>query len=1041
MSESVLGFEDEPPAVSKSEETDTFMDEQAAIFRNLKPVCIAVNQIVLRYKTKNASAKEVILALETALQTLSTSTGLDTKLADYVFFPLSFVFRESKVLPSRATEIALDCLRILIEQGWQQNVGVEVCKQLLVLFGFLCGGDPIDGLSNVVTEGKSIAAVKCINSLCLHAPNAVSDLVASNESESIPVIGHTISSLLLSAREASAVELQVCAIQALNAMESCLFKKQMLRNFLPGIVSGLTKVLHPKTKLRRSYKVLECGLHAMTTILRKTLSNGNNSNQAKHTVEDTHNEDSSWIAATSAQVKQALANVVGLRYHERREVLEALFLLCMKVVDDCSNALGNCMSLMLETLACICCQDADLNTAEKDLLAMGRLLNRHVELPDLLKASTYDWISALPRVLQSTEAVKRLRHVRLITTAYRILSHTNSDLSVIDRALAVNLQESTIASIKQGSRISIQSLDTHLLQIAAAPYELPLSQIALRIDSLAILNSPQNHSLRDISLLVDAFDSTIPSTAIKKQLAESLQGKHSDQGLAYLWLSSKIFRHAAENEMKVVEFVDDPSDGNDSNKNFMEVVYSHCMKILSETAIEDEGQWRQQAVALEIIAWQSSYDKLRFRSELVDALYPILERLGSRNTVLRDHAMSCLNIVSRACGYQSASQLVIENADYLVNSVAVKLNTFEISPQAPQVLSMMVQLCGPTIIPYLDDVVETIFATLACFHGYPRLAESLFQFLRTIIDVASLTSSSTVERSGSDHQTTRRAPITSVADVGNLLQKRVLCMDQNQRALLRFEFGSGPAANVPWEPSDLPVNTGENVVREATSNLEFTEKRQQLPTKSYLMIQSIVRLGQHYLTQESPKLRLWLLQLTTSSCNILASNEDEFLPLINDIWPAVVGRLYDPEAYICIAASETLAKISQAAGDFVSSRVEVEWSGMRDLYKRAHSQIKSPNEERGSFGNFGSAYQVWEALLRMFVTLVMNVRMEAEMEDEVMELLGPLVSSRRDVRDALESLNADTVWLQQSLKRCDHSDFVELAVPSMNGFSFSELIL
>lgn len=993
---------------------------------------------MLRYKVKNATAKEVTLALESTCQSLLNATTLDKKLADYAFFPLCFVFRESKALPSRATEIALDCLQVLIERGWRQETSVEVCKQLLILFSILCVDDTTDGLKKDAAEGISIAAMRCINSLCLYAGNAVSALVASQTADIIPVLGHVISVILTSANEASAVELQVQAMQALIALESSLTEDRVLRSFLPGIVSGLTKILQPTTKSRRSYRVLEHSLQAMTIILQKTLGNHVTTNDANSQTEDTQNENDSWIATTSAQVKMALANIVGLRYHQKTEILEAIFLMCMKVVDDCSDVLGNCTSLMLETLACICCQDADVNIAKRDLSAMQRLLDSHVDLPDILRASAYDWISALPRVMLSTDDVKRARHIRLIITTYRILSCTNCDLSTLDRELAGSLQESTTASIKQAWNTSIQAADPCFPEVASLPNGLSLSKLARQFDSSALLSISQKDSLQDISVLVEAYESTIPSGVIKKQLAETIQGTKSDNSLACLFLSSRLFINATKKAMEIDEFLSYESSVDGDTENFMEVVYSYGVNVLSETAIEDDGDWRRQAMALEIVAWQSSYAKLYFQSELVDILYPVLERIGSRNALLREYAMTCLNMITRSCGFHSSRELVVQNADYLVNAIALKLNTFEISPQAPRVLSMMVQLCGPTLFPYLDDIVESVFAALACFHGYPRLAESLFEFLCSVVDVASNTSPLTIKSPGLDHQKMHQAP-TSVGEVAALLQKRTSRMKLDANPALDTASGSDPVPNVPWETLNVSGNTGEEIGPEEGKGHGAGEQKPRSVDKTYSMVQSIVRLGQHYLTQESPKLRLWLLQLTSSGCNALASNEDEFLPLINDVWPVVVKRLYDPESYICIAANETLAKIFQTAGDFVSSRVELEWPEMRDLYQRTHAQIKGAKTGKGSLGTFTSANQIWEALLNMFIALIMYVRMEAETQDQLMEMLGPLVNTRQDIRMALEGLNADSLWLQLLLEHRNDGNLVELETPSMQGFSFTKI--
>lgn len=148
-----------------------------------------------------------------------------------------------------------------------------------------------------------------------------------------------------------------------------------------------------------------------------------------------------------------------------------------------------------------------------------------------------------------------------------------------------------------------------------------------------------------------------------------------------------------------------------------EEAYSFALEVLEKSAYDHTVDWRLQALSLETVALQAKLQAKDFRPELVDALYPILERMGSSNAALQQDAVTCLSIITNACGYPSASELVTDNADYLVNAVAVKLNTFDISPQASQVMLMMVRLCGSALIPYLDDLIDSIFAILACYHA------------------------------------------------------------------------------------------------------------------------------------------------------------------------------------------------------------------------------------------------------------------------------------------------------------------------------------
>ena len=147
-----------------------------------------------------------------------------------------------------------------------------------------------------------------------------------------------------------------------------------------------------------------------------------------------------------------------------------------------------------------------------------------------------------------------------------------------------------------------------------------------------------------------------------------------------------------------------------------------------------DARWQLQALALECLVLQAEQLSKSYRPELMESLYPVLSLLGSQNGSLQHHAMTALDLLARACQYLSVTDMLVDNVDYLVNSIALKLNSSNLAPQAPQVLLMMVRLCGARLIPYLDDLIGGIFMALDDFHGYPNLVEMLFEVLSGIVD-------------------------------------------------------------------------------------------------------------------------------------------------------------------------------------------------------------------------------------------------------------------------------------------------------------------
>ena len=135
------------------------------------------------------------------------------------------------------------------------------------------------------------------------------------------------------------------------------------------------------------------------------------------------------------------------------------------------------------------------------------------------------------------------------------------------------------------------------------------------------------------------------------------------------------------------------------------------------------------------------------------------------------------------------------------------------------------------------------------------------------------------------------------------------------------------------------------------------------PTKVYSMVESIARLSQHYLTNPSSHLRLRLLDLISTASSALHNNEDQFLPLLNDVWPVVIKRLYDPEAYVIIGAAKTIGALCEAAGDFMHTRIRTEWGDMLKLIRSSKSKAETERKGRRGRGVHALSWQVWEAMI------------------------------------------------------------------------------
>ncbi|KAH0536805.1 hypothetical protein FGG08_006338 [Glutinoglossum americanum] len=979
------------------------------LFSTLKPACVDLIQATVNFGSKRADAKAVVRSLDVLLEILNRDAqSLDSTLGDYVFYPLSHVFRQSQLLPERAVELALNCLDILLSNCWNQNVSGGLAEQLTILLTFIAGGRPAQVGSIGISEELKVAAFRCLTSLFKSMVNPKTKGWPT-DTANLPTLGHAVTVILDAIVDGGSLELQLDALAALEAFRLCV-EKETLAGVLPGVVSSLTKCLRLSTSTRRSYKVLERGLRILSAILKSVLADSQTglafrgvqaTSQLKG---DEPQLNDSFLKASAPQIKLALASVVKLRSHEKSVVRHALLHLCLVVLEDCRQSLSPAAGVMVETLIVL---SAD-NSLEGQL-TLRRLASVDYNTVDLIQSSMHKWMVALPRLMQSNDDGARRSVIKQLSTSFCLLSELGVQSKILENTMAAALRDSVSSGLQARSKqLLVQQTDE---LFGTAVDQLPLmtsSTVCMSFQPLLLSHKSQEGTLQDLELFLQQLGRSGSSLIIVRELLDHIRNASGDDFLASFWLSLKLLKNASEENLLLEDLVYAGSSAANVRTQLTEELYSLALGIFSGPADDNQMDWRLHGLALEALALEAQQLGRGFRMELVDALYPLVNLIGSSNEGLRSHAFTALNITARSCGYVGVSNLLVDNVDYLVNAVSLKLNTLDVSPQAPKVLLMMVKLTGPPLLPFLDDLVGSIFAALDNFHGYPRLVALLFSVLEGIVGEGSK-SIAVALRSGTEvtiGKSSAQAPtISQLCAMLGGLKRRVFKPPISAEVPASEEF-----PRRPWRHSD-----GEGTLTDAEAGgplaqPEDTEGAPPTTNKVYQMVKKIARFGQHYLTHESPVFRRQLLNLLTTACDALCSNENEFLPLINDIWPVTIKRLYDSEHFVVVAAAETICQICRCAGDFMSSRIHSEWRDIKLLYWNTHHKLQRGARQSG-IGTFTPSNQVRNALIGLLAVVVEHVRIDDDMFDDILDMLSDVLERRRDIQDVLSLVNADAVWL------------------------------
>ncbi|KAH8162969.1 hypothetical protein CIB48_g5277 [Xylaria polymorpha] len=1035
----------------------------------------------MRSSDRKATAKDLLKVTEdlSALldrQVSQDASVLDEKLADYIFFPLSNILRNQRQYPIRLTEVTIKCFRTLVDYGWKSKLPKDLAQQLLLLLTFIIAGVPGQERKESIPEETELESFKALTSLLKASGSSPIGAAALAEADVIPALGHTITVVLDGVNKGRTSIIQLEALQALNALVIAIKDQTALATFLPGITSSLSTLLTPPAAFKTQGKVLVHGIDTLRDILIKVVGDMNVRGILDKPTHDRIDKDTrkvltnSWLTATVPKVKLALASVLRLRSHSSVDVQTALKRLCITLLDQCHRSLSDASSILVET-AMILGNENDKDSIGETGLA--DLASIYPELGDVIKTTVYNWVTSLPRIVQSSEEQIKQQAMKNLLEGQRFIATLQIDSPILDNSLAASLRDSATA-------LAVGSKPGSVL------FELPSNALELNSQSLTpqretisfqpVLIAGETERLTRVAFvdLISKVGSQSQRIRLANDMLDYVRESNGTSQVTSYWLTFELIKSTLIESSELDDFLDfsTADETGDGSESTLQELYTFSVAVLDSQAEAEDVDWRMQALALEITTFVASRMRDGFRPELIDVLYPIATFLGSDIPQLRQHTIISLNGIATACGYPTVTDMIIDNVDYMVNSVSLRLNAFDISPASTQVLRMMIKLTGPRLVPYLDDVVASIFAALDNYHGYTLFVESLFNVLVEVVQQGTRSSNLLLEDTpkSTNHKKTAPAVVTT-SDLCGILNGRHERQKRRDQEQLEWE----QLENRPKHPSKAfgaTKTADEGDDGEATS--VEAEKAPPTKTRTFQLLSRITSLTQHYLTSPVPTLRKSLLNLLTTVCPALAPDEDDFLPLVNAVWPVLMERLYDPETFVVVAASEALRALCAAAGDFLSTRFKTEWwdnglgkwcrkvktealelqgrgkgkgrrilgaatvtlpssnssleenreiiiparisDGQLEIIETGKGVTRSINSgssiNGAGLGRFAQAAQVWDAVQNLLLAIVTFVHVDDDIFDQILELLADALESQNsEARAALEAVDADAVWL------------------------------
>ncbi|KAI4879146.1 hypothetical protein NFI96_004153 [Prochilodus magdalenae] len=540
-----------------------------------------------------------------------------------------------------------------------------------------------------------------------------------------------------------------------------------LATFLPGITRALSQVIGGD--VRQGHAVTVKAMRVWYTSVGLVLDDDQLQTASKDSVDTPElgsvgklvvKRTPSWCKATSKRLALALQKVISCTSaHQHWRVRLELVNLSDYLLTHCSKSLADCTGPLLEALVGAV-NDEELRVKERCSAVLEEVARRNQanggqDLKDVLSENLHGLASSLPRLMRTTDDARKLfvlnvflGYLKILGPQVDLVLTSAAHLQRISRALmqVLELDVSDVRIVEEKSFAPMVDLGPEAQQ-AQFQRKYFLYFTDDKIFSALKQICRMLGRFGNLYLLVDHFlDLYKESSAYRKQAAlvlnevisgaagvgmnmEHSRADHTDPqtndedlksaivsiveeyvSLNNWHLPTAVEHSDAEQQEEPRSPISALMSGHEGNSRHL--VPASNAGPRSPTLHQLNSNIWQLCIQLEGIGSFALALGTDFRLLLMTSLYPVLEKAGDESLLVSQSALGAMHNLCVACDYGSPKDLVISNADYLLNDVSLNLGRPSLHPHAPRVLGVMFAHSDGTLLPLVVDVVQDVLTAL-----------------------------------------------------------------------------------------------------------------------------------------------------------------------------------------------------------------------------------------------------------------------------------------------------------------------------------------
>ncbi|XP_065863276.1 uncharacterized protein [Euphorbia lathyris] len=436
---------------------------------------------------------------------------------------------------------------------------------------------------------------------------------------------------------------------------------------------------------------------------------------------------------------------------------------------------------------------------------------------------------------------------------------------------------------------------------------------------------------------------------------------------------------------------------------------------------------------------------------LHSSLYLLLENLICSNFHVRSASDAVLHVLATTSGHSTVGQLVLANADYVIDSICRQLRHLDLNPHVPSVLASMLSYIGVAqkILPLLEEPMRSVSQELEILsrHQHPELT---IPFLKAVGEIANASKreASSLPSSAESYLKTVKSKVEtevrleshegSPSNYDNHIDTSPLELEQWESIIFKLNdsrryrrtvgsiAGSCLTAAIPLLASTKQETCliALDIVEDGIRALDKVEEAYRHEKETREKIEEVTHSHSLYQLQD-------MMGVAEDG-----ADENRLLPAMNKIWPFLVVCVRNKNPVAVRRCVNVISNVVQiCGGDFFSRRFQTDgphfWKLLstspfqkKRFSKDERMPLQLPYRSTSSEESMAevSNLKVQVAVLNMIADLSRNKRSASSLEAVLKKISGLVVgiacSGVTGLQDAcinalqgLASMDPDLIWV------------------------------